>query len=149
MQLAVWNLTQFDRIVYLDSDVLALENPDVLFQCSGFCAQVSKSKSEGEAFNRYVLAVCMRYLKLFFFFNGYSGVLVLEPSERLYEALRTNISQLHSYDGADQGYLYSFFSDFSRERQLFEPCGTLCLSGHVFLLNFAEAHSVDECLSAL
>jgi alpha-N-acetylglucosamine transferase len=69
MQLAVWNLTQFDRIVYLDSDVLALENPDVLFQCSGFCAQVSKSKSEGEAFNRYVLAVCMRYLKLFFFFK--------------------------------------------------------------------------------
>jgi len=37
MKVNLWNQIQYDRIVYLDADVIALNNPDQLFNCGHFC----------------------------------------------------------------------------------------------------------------
>lgn len=85
-KLNLWNLTQYEKVVYLDADTLVFENSDELFQCEDFCA--------------VFINPCI--------FN--SGVMVLKPSQQIYEDMLQHLQDLPSYDGADQGFLNSYFS---------------------------------------
>lgn len=95
-KLEAWTLTEYRRIILIDSDAILLKNIDHLFQCGTFCAVVRHS----DLFN--------------------SGVMVIRPSTKMYKALLNKTSLLKSYDGADQGFLNSVFSDL-KHATMFNP----------------------------
>ena len=97
-KLEVWSLTEYRRIILIDSDAIVLKNIDHLFLCGTFCAVFRHS----DLFN--------------------SGVMVIKPSTKMYKSLLSKTSQLESYDGADQGFLNSVFSKL-KFAPMFNPKG--------------------------
>ena len=95
-KLAVWKLTEYRRIILIDSDTILLQNIDHLFRCGTFCAVYRHSD----------------------YFN--TGVMVIKPSSATYDELMRKTSQLQSYDGADQGFLNSAFSEL-KYATMFDP----------------------------
>ncbi|RDI76466.1 hypothetical protein Vi05172_g13569 [Venturia inaequalis] len=87
-KIALWRQTQFRRIVYIDSDVVALRAPDELFDIE---APFAAAPDIGwpDAFN--------------------SGVMLISPSMADYWALHTLASAGDSFDGADQGLLNQYY----------------------------------------
>ncbi|KAH9832407.1 glycosyltransferase family 8 protein [Teratosphaeria destructans] len=84
----LWKLTEFRKIVYIDSDVVALRAPDELFDTQeDFAAAADVGWPD--------------------IFN--TGVMVLSPSMGEYWALRRLASAGDSFDGADQGLLNQYF----------------------------------------
>lgn len=91
-KLAVFGLTQYERVVYLDADTLAVSaSIDGLFACPAtvLCAALRHS----EAFN--------------------SGVMVLNPKQALHAGMVAKVGTLPSSTGGDQGFLQSYFPDFA------------------------------------
>jgi len=86
-KLNVWNLLNFKKIVFLDADVIVLKNIDELFYIDDFGA---------------VYECCDK-------FN--SGVMVLKPDFGIFNDMLNKIHKLHSYDGGDQGFLNTYFTD--------------------------------------
>ncbi len=83
----IWNMTEYERIIYLDADVMALANIDHMFDCGTFCAAYRHS----DLFN--------------------AGILVVEPSARVYKDMLEKIPKIASYDHGDQGFLNVYFKD--------------------------------------
>ena len=83
-KLHVFSLAQFDKVVYLDSDMMVLNNIDHLFDSY-------PALSAAPEINPPAL------------FN--SGLMVLAPSKELYESLLAAAPLLPSYDKTDQGFL--------------------------------------------
>ena len=92
-KIALWRQTQFQRIVYLDADVVALRAPDELFDLDTNFAAVPDI-GWPDCFN--------------------SGVLVLKPNMGDYYALLALAQRGISFDGADQGLLNMHFRDWQR-----------------------------------
>ncbi len=86
-KLYVWNMTDYERIVYLDSDTLVLSNIDHMFDCGTFCA----AHRHSDLFN--------------------TGVLVVEPSSAIFKDMVKKIDLLPSYGHDDQGFLNVYFKD--------------------------------------
>ena len=83
----IWNMTEYDRVVYLDSDVVVVSNADHMFNCGTFCA-------------------VFRYADLF-----NSGSMVIEPSTTIYKDMLKKIPLLSSFDVADQGFFNKYFEN--------------------------------------
>ncbi|KAL2631304.1 hypothetical protein R1flu_015990 [Riccia fluitans] len=81
----LWQLTKYDRIVFIDADLLVLQNLDTLFDMP----QLSATGND-------------RYL-----FN--SGVMVIEPSNCTFDLFMQQINDVESYNGGDQGFLNEIF----------------------------------------
>ena len=86
----------FVAVVYLDADTIVVKNIDDLFKCSKFCANLKHS----ERLN--------------------SGVMVVEPSQALFNDMMRKVKTLSSYTGGDQGFLNSYYPDFQNAR-VFDP----------------------------
>ena len=104
-KLQIWALTRYDRVIFFDADCIALQNPDFLFQCGDFCAV---------------------------FFNPVSfhtSILVVRPNISAYTKIVDALVSLDSFDGADQGFLNSYFPRLEDaplfRRQLQAPLRTL------------------------
>lgn len=95
-KLNAFRLDFLDRVVYLDSDAIVKRSPDGLFDGFGFSAasDAGLDRPNGEIFN--------------------SGVFAVEPSRELFEDMLSQLKKLPSYDGGDQGFLNSYFSDWHR-----------------------------------
>ncbi|GAB2274169.1 Putative glucuronosyltransferase pgsip8 [Dionaea muscipula] len=87
-KLYAWRLVDYDRVVMLDSDNLFLQKTDELFQCGQFCA--------------VFINPCIFH----------TGLFVLEPSMDVFNDM---VHELEigrpNPDGADQGFLGSYFPD--------------------------------------
>ncbi|PAN51215.1 hypothetical protein PAHAL_9G578900 [Panicum hallii] len=81
----LWQLTEYDRVVFVDADILVLRNLDALFRFP----QLSAVGNDGSLFN--------------------SGVMVIEPSACTFEALIRKRRTVRSYNGGDQGFLNEVF----------------------------------------
>ncbi|GAB2211885.1 hypothetical protein Droror1_Dr00025224 [Drosera rotundifolia] len=96
-KLYAWRLVDYDRVVMLDSDNLFLQKTDELFQCGQFCA----------AF----INPCIFH----------TGLFVLQPSMEVFKDM---VHELEigrpNPDGADQGFLSSYFSDLL-DMPMFHP----------------------------
>ena len=89
----LWRLSQFDHIVYIDADVVALRAPDELFRLhSSFAAAPDVGWTD--CFN--------------------SGVMSLRPNQGDYYGLLALADRGISFDGADQGLLNMHFRDWER-----------------------------------
>ncbi|XP_008807617.1 inositol phosphorylceramide glucuronosyltransferase 1 [Phoenix dactylifera] len=95
-KLKIFNLTKYRKVVYLDADTIVLKNIDDLFNCGRFCANLKHS----ERLN--------------------SGVMVVEPSENVFEDMMSKVNTLSSYTGGDQGFLNSYYADFANAH-IFKP----------------------------
>jgi len=95
-KLRIFNMTDYEKVVYLDADTIVLRSIEDLFACQGFCANLKHS----ERLN--------------------SGVMVVEPSVSLFEDMVSKIKSTYSYTGGDQGFLNSYYPDFPNAH-LFEP----------------------------
>ncbi|KAL6132479.1 hypothetical protein ACLB2K_064722 [Fragaria x ananassa] len=95
-KLKIFNMTNYKKVVYLDADTIVVKSVEDLFECSKFCANLKHS----ERLN--------------------SGVMVVEPSERVFQDMMGKVTTLESYTGGDQGFLNSYYSDFPNAR-VFEP----------------------------
>ena len=94
-KIAMWRMTQFSRIVYVDADVVALRAPDELFRLeSKFAA--APDVGWPDCFN--------------------SGVMALTPNLQDYYGLQALARNNVSFDGADQGLLNMHFARNNWER---------------------------------
>ena len=89
-KLRVFQLTHYDKIIFIDSDLVVLNNMDRLFVYPPLSAAANDK----------------------FIFN--SGVMVIEPSLCLFETLMRQSFQLESYNGGDQGFLNEAFTWWHR-----------------------------------
>lgn len=89
-KLRAWQLCEFERIVFLDADTLVLKNIDALFERKHFAA--APDFFMPDRFN--------------------SGVMVLEPSEVTFAEMMQALPLTATYDGGDQGFLNSYFSNW-------------------------------------
>lgn len=62
-------------VVYLDADTIVVKNVEDLFKCRKFCANLKHS----ERLN--------------------SGVMVVEPSEKVFKDMMTKVNTMYSYTG--------------------------------------------------
>ncbi|KAL0449798.1 UNVERIFIED_CONTAM: UDP-glucuronate:xylan alpha-glucuronosyltransferase 1 [Sesamum latifolium] len=86
----LWQLTDYDKIIFIDADMLILRNIDFLFSMP----EISATGNNGPRFN--------------------SGVMVIEPSNSTFELLMDHINEIESYNGGDQGYLNEIFTWWHR-----------------------------------
>ncbi|OMO96043.1 Glycosyl transferase, family 8 [Corchorus olitorius] len=95
-KLKIFNMTNYKKVVYLDADTIVVKTIEDLFKCEKFCANLKHS----ERLN--------------------SGVMVVEPSEALFNDMMSKVKTLPSYTGGDQGFLNSYYSDFPNAH-VFDP----------------------------
>ncbi|KAL6511592.1 UDP-glucuronate:xylan alpha-glucuronosyltransferase 2 [Orobanche gracilis] len=81
----LWQLTEYDKIIFIDSDVVVLRNLDILFHFP----QMSATGNDGSIFN--------------------SGIMVIEPSNCTFRMLMKRTDEIISYNGGDQGFLNEVF----------------------------------------
>ncbi|XP_042049732.1 inositol phosphorylceramide glucuronosyltransferase 1-like isoform X1 [Salvia splendens] len=99
-KLKIFDMTDYKKVVYLDADTIVVKNIEDLFKCQKFCANLKHS----ERLN--------------------SGVMVVEPSEKVFKDMSSKINTMYSYTGGDQGFPNSYFPDFANAR-LFDPQASL------------------------
>ncbi|KAG0449317.1 hypothetical protein HPP92_020666 [Vanilla planifolia] len=96
-KLYAWSLVDYDRVVMLDSDNIFLQNIDELFQCGQFCA--------------VFINPCIFH----------TGLFVLQPSMDVFKDMLHELEMGRSNpDGADQGFLASYFPDLL-DKPMFHP----------------------------
>ena len=94
-KLALWRLTNYRRVVFLDADTLVVKNIDKLFGYPEFCA----------APNLYETLADMHRLN--------SGVFVAEPNTATYEAMLQRLDRPGVFwDRTDQTFLQSYYPDW-------------------------------------
>ncbi|CAM9000915.1 unnamed protein product [Rhodiola kirilowii] len=87
-KLKIFNMTNYKKVVYLDADTIVVKSIEDLFRCQKFCANLKHS----ERLN--------------------SGVMVVEPSEKVFNDMMSKVNTLFSYTGGDQGFLNSYYAEF-------------------------------------
>ncbi|KAI8556221.1 hypothetical protein RHMOL_Rhmol05G0235400 [Rhododendron molle] len=95
-KLKIFNMTNYKKVVYLDADTIVVKSVEDLFKCGKFCANLKHS----ERLN--------------------SGVMVVEPSQAVFNDMMSKVNLLPSYTGGDQGFLNSYYTGFANAH-LFEP----------------------------
>ncbi|KAH6758702.1 plant glycogenin-like starch initiation protein 1 [Perilla frutescens var. frutescens] len=86
----LWQLTDYEKIIFIGTDLLILRNIDFLFRIP----EISATGNNGTLFN--------------------SGVMVIEPWHCMFQLLMDHINEIESYNGGDQGYLNEIFTWWHR-----------------------------------
>ncbi|KAM4108376.1 hypothetical protein ACB094_03G040800 [Castanea mollissima] len=89
-KLRIWQLIEYDKVMFMDADLLVLKNIDKFF----ILPQVSAAPNSRMIFN--------------------SGVMVIEPSLCMFKELMSMSFKLESYNGGDQGFLNEAFTWWHR-----------------------------------
>ncbi|PSR92817.1 Inositol phosphorylceramide glucuronosyltransferase [Actinidia chinensis var. chinensis] len=95
-KLKIFNMTTYKKVVYLDADTIVVKSVEALFKCGKFCANLKHS----ERLN--------------------SGVMVVEPSQAVFNDMMGKVKTTFSYTGGDQGFLNSYYTGFANAH-IFEP----------------------------
>ncbi|THU55201.1 hypothetical protein C4D60_Mb11t04070 [Musa balbisiana] len=103
-KLYAWSLVSYDRVVMLDSDNIFLQRTDELFQCGQFCA--------------VFINPCIFH----------TGLFVLQPSMNVFKNMLHELEiGRENPDGADQGFLASYFPDLLDQPMFHPPTNDLKL----------------------
>jgi glycogenin glucosyltransferase len=104
-KLRFFELLEYDKLIYLDADMLVCGNIEDLFERPHFSAVNAGS----------LLPVNQGWKEL------NSGLLVIEPTESLCKQVFEKIPSLTSEDHGDQGFLQAFFPDWPNHKTLHLP----------------------------
>jgi glycogenin len=99
VKLHIFNQTQFDKLVYLDADMLVYQNLDELFAQPHMAAVNAGG----------MLAEYQHWQE----FN--SGLMVVEPSAELYTDMLAQLPQLYKPNGGDQDFLNAYYPDWPQQ----------------------------------
>jgi lipopolysaccharide biosynthesis glycosyltransferase len=101
VKLECWKLTDYDKVCWIDSDTIQLQNADELMNISlkphGIACAV-----DHEVFPEPSEHVRLRMIQ--------TGVVVLRPSSETYEMIKAQLGKVESVDGSDQGFLTSYYA---------------------------------------
>ncbi|KAH7574567.1 hypothetical protein JRO89_XS03G0313600 [Xanthoceras sorbifolium] len=89
-KLRVWQLIEYDKVIFIDADLLILENIDRFF----VFPELSAAANDKTLFN--------------------SGLMVVEPSDCKFEDMMLKSFKIASYNGGDQGFLNEIFTWWHR-----------------------------------
>ncbi|BFG36973.1 hypothetical protein CerSpe_232470 [Prunus speciosa] len=89
-KLRLWQLTEYDKVIFIDADLLVLKNIDRFF----IHPQLSAVSNNKMLFN--------------------SGLMVVEPSNCMFEYLMRKTFKIKPYNGGDQGFLNEIFTWWHR-----------------------------------
>ncbi|XP_006354952.1 UDP-glucuronate:xylan alpha-glucuronosyltransferase 2-like isoform X1 [Solanum tuberosum] len=81
----LWQLTDYDKIIFIDADIIVLRNIDLLFHFP----QMTATGNDASIFN--------------------SGIMVIEPSNCTFKMFMKRTKEIISYNGGDQGFLNEVF----------------------------------------
>ncbi|CAN6857793.1 unnamed protein product [Brassica oleracea] len=84
-KLRVWQVTDYDKLLFIDADFIVVKKLDHLF----YYPQLSAAGNDKVLFN--------------------SGIMIVEPSACLFKDLMEKSSKIESYNGGDQGFLNEIF----------------------------------------
>jgi glycogenin len=98
-KLQIFNQTQFDKLVYLDADMLVYQNLDDLFRQPHMAAV-----NAGGMLPEYASWTE---------FN--SGLMVIEPSQALYTDMLAKLPDLYLPAGGDQDFLNAYYPDWPQQ----------------------------------
>ena len=101
-KLIIFNLIEFEKVVYLDCDMIILENIEILLDFPHMSA-VSAGSILKENFHWKDLN---------------TGVLVVKPNALLFKDILAKIGILPSIDKGDQGFLQSYFPNWPEDNSL-------------------------------
>jgi glycogenin glucosyltransferase len=101
-KLNVFNLVDYEKVVYLDADMVVCENLDELFQWPHMSAVAAGS-----------IVPRNRSWK-----DLNSGLMVIQPDKDLFEDMLSKIDVLPSSTKGDQGFLHSFYPKWSSCKEL-------------------------------
>lgn len=91
-KLRLWKLTQFEKVVFLDADTIAVKNIDILFEYPSF------------------LAAPNLYADLNDFHRMNSGVFTATPSQAMFSSMLQELNRPGAYwPRTDQSFLESYF----------------------------------------
>jgi alpha-N-acetylglucosamine transferase len=94
-KLHIFNYDEFDRIIFLDSDLVVIKNIDHLFETN---------------FQNIAACDCTPFSKTIF----NSGVLIIKPDRKIFQDMMNKKDTLRTYDGGDQGFLNSYFAEWTK-----------------------------------
>lgn len=115
-KLRAWELTEYDRVIFVDADTIVLRSLDALFERPGPIAAAPDFFMPDQ-------------------FN--SGAMVLQPSAQTFAAMMEALGQTPTYDGGDQGFLNQFFRWYEMPVEHRLPTG---FNLHHFIYQFMQHH---------
>jgi len=104
-KLRIWELAEFKKLVFLDSDMMVLANIDALFDRPNWSAV-----NTGGELPQYHDWIGLN-----------SGLLVIEPSSTVFNDMMDKIAKLKSGDWGDQGFLHAYFPRWPELNELHLP----------------------------
>jgi len=103
-KLNMWNLTQFEKIVYLDADMIVMHNIDELFNKPN----LSSTNAGGAIYKDW------KQLN--------SGLIVLEPSQSVFNDMKNQVGTIEKEKGkGDQAFIHQYYSDWPERKELHLP----------------------------
>lgn len=105
-KLNMWSLVQFEKIVYLDADMVVLHNIDELFEKPNMSSTNSggwlPDKKDWKQLN--------------------SGLVVLEPSMLVFDDMKSKVGKIEKEKGkGDQAFIHQYYSDWPDRKDLHLP----------------------------
>ena len=104
-KLRIWELAEFKKLVFLDSDMMVLANIDELFDRPNWSAV-----NTGGELPQYHHWIGLN-----------SGLLVIQPSSTVFNDMVDKIVKLKSHDWGDQGFLHAYFPRWPELNELHLP----------------------------
>ena len=105
-KLDLWKWTAFDRLCWIDSDIIMLQNCDELLSIpvveDGLACAVDGREGRPPIPTPHTSNTPFRML--------FTGLFVLKPSMATYNKHQNLLGKIPSYDGGDQGFLTSVFA---------------------------------------
>ena len=98
MKLYCWNMIQYNKIIFVDNDILNLKNFDHLFKMN-----IDENK---------IMACRAKRTETHNLTRINTGFFMIKPSIKIYnELLKSLRNQIFSFDNADQGFINTFFGE--------------------------------------
>ena len=94
-KLHIFGYDEYDRIIFLDSDLIVVKCIDHLFE---------------EVTSDFAACACTPYWEDRF----NSGVMVIRPDKRVFRDMMKKKDTLYTYDGSDQGFLNTYFRNWQK-----------------------------------
>jgi len=104
-KLHAFSLTDYDKVVYLDSDMLICADIEALFDAPHMSAVIAGGLIKENAAWTELNA----------------GLLVIEPSQQFFNQILRAIPDTASKDGSDQGFLQSYYNTWPKDERLHLP----------------------------
>jgi len=103
-KLWIWSLTEYDKVVYLDSDLLVIGNIDELFDRDIWTEIGAPANSTHRNFAAAPDMIPPDR------FN--SGVMAIRPDMEIFTDMRNSLGRIPSYNKGDQGFLNAYFDNW-------------------------------------